>query len=323
MVALGAVRRFPDDRHPERHAVGNDIQKAADAGADKAEPEGGYQVDYCVGGHVGIRFGRLCKSALPLTMRRLSVGVCKGSIINDLGSKEIAKMNLLVAVRHFFLLGLFVAVVFAKPLAAVGGENGFEPLLGGNAPQLWRGYAEEGWPKGWSLENGVLARVAGGGDIMTVEKYADFELRLDWKISPGGNSGILYRISTGDKAPYVTGIEYQILDDDKHANGKDLLTCAGSLYAMYARSELVTKPVGEWNETKIIVQGNRIEHWLNGKKVVACEIDSDNWNKRLAISKFADWPKFAKNREGHISLQDHHDPVWYRNIRIKRLIEKK
>lgn len=255
------------------------------------------------------------------------MGVYKGSIINDLGLKEIAKMNLLTnvrltGVRHFVLLGLLVAVVLVKPRVAVGEEKGFEPLLGDNAPQLWRGYAEEGWPEGWSLEKGVLARVAGGGDIMTIEKYADFELRLDWKISSGGNSGIIYRISTGDNASYVTGVEYQILDDEKHSNGKSLLTSAGSVYAMFPRSENATKPVGEWNAAKIIVQGNHIEHWLNGKLMVKCEIGSDEWNERLAKSKFADWPKFAKNREGHVALQDHNDPVWYRNIRIKRLSEK-
>jgi len=235
----------------------------------------------------------------------------------------LTTVNRLTGVRHFVLLGLLLAVVLAKPRVAVGEEKGFEPLLGDNGPQLWRGYAEEGWPEGWSLEEGVLSRMAGGGDIMTIEKYTDFELRLDWKISPGGNSGIIYRISTGDKASYVTGIEYQILDDKKHSNGKDLLTSAGSLYAMFPRNENALKPVGEWNEAKIIVQGNHIEHWLNGKLMVKCKIGSDDWNERLAKSKFADWPKFAKNREGHVALQDHNDPVWYRNIRIKRLSEKK
>ena len=229
-------------------------------------------------------------------------------------------MSLPLTIRQYLLLCLLI--VSAVPLQAAE-EPGFEPLLGENAKKIWRGYAEEGWPEGWSLEKGVLARVADGGDIMTVEEYADFELRLDWKISPGGNSGILYRISTGDEAPYFSGTEYQILDDEKHSNGKDLLTSAGSLYALYPRSEVAAKPVGEWNEAKIVVQGNHVEHWLNGKKVVECEIGSDDWNERLAKSKFIDWPKFAKNRQGHISLQDHSDPVWYRNIRIKRLSEKK
>ncbi len=202
-------------------------------------------------------------------------------------------------------------------------EQDFKPLLGSNVKQLWRGYAKEGWPAGWSLEGGVLARVAGGGDIMTVEEFADFDLRLEFKVSPAGNSGIQYRVSTGDEAPYYTGMEFQVLDDSEHRDGKNLLTSTGSLYALYARSERATLPVGEWNKARIIVQGNHVEHWLNGKKMVECEIGSDDWNERLAKSKFAEWPRFAKNRQGHIALQDHNDPVWYRNIRIQRLDEKK
>lgn len=195
----------------------------------------------------------------------------------------------------------------------------FINLLDNNAKKHWRGYKDESWPKSWKLEDGVLQRVGDGGDIMTVDQYSDFELRLEWKISPGGNSGIIYRVSTGDKAPYVTGIECQVLDDDKHQDGKNVLTSAASLYGLYARSEQATKPVGEWNDARVVVRGNHVEHWLNGKKLVDCEIGSDDWNERLAKSKFADWPKFAKNRRGHIALQDHFDPVWYRNIRIKRL----
>ncbi len=241
-------------------------------------------------------------------------------------------MSRLVPFYQFFVFSLFLVIaaptfggdvlVEAKPQAAAD-EQGFEPLLGENATQLWRGYAKEGWPEGWSLENGVLARVAAGGDIMTIEKYADFDFRLEWKISPAGNSGIIYRISTGDKASYESGMECQILDDTVHKDGKHLLSSTSSLYGMYARSEAAAAPVGEWNQVRIVVQGNHVEHWLNGKKVVECEIGSDDWNERLAKSKFADWPKFAKNRKGHIALQDHHDPVWYRNVRIKRLDEKK
>jgi len=241
-------------------------------------------------------------------------------------------MPLLTVIRPFFLFCLFLVVaapahavdvlLAAEPESAAE-EQGFEPMLGENAKQLWRGYAAEGWPKNWELEKGVLARVDGGGDIMTVEQFADFELRLEWKISPGGNSGILYRVSTGDDTSYYTGMECQILDDSKHGNGKNAMTSAGSLYGLYARKELATAPVGDWNQVRIVVQGNHIEHWLNEKKVVECEIGSDDWNKRLAESKFAEWPKFAKNRQGHIALQEHGDPVWYRNVRIKRLSEAK
>ncbi len=209
----------------------------------------------------------------------------------------------------------------AQNLEAADSEVDFEELLGKNAERLWRGYKDKSWPSGWELKDGVLSRIGGGDDIMTVGEFADFDLRLEWKISEGGNSGIIYRVSTGDNASYVTGIECQVLDDDKHHDGKNALTSAASLYALYARSEPVTVPVGEWNKARIVVRGNHVEHWLNGKKVVECEIGSDDWKERLAKSKFADWPKFAKNRKGHIALQDHNDPVWYRNIRIKRLVQ--
>ena len=207
------------------------------------------------------------------------------------------------------------------PVEEVVEESGFEPLLGANAKSLWRGYASEGWPAGWELEEGVLARVAGGADLVTSEAFADFDLRLEWKISPAGNSGILYRVSTGDEASYYTGMECQVLDDDAHNDGGNTLTSASSLYGMYARSSKATSAVGEWNKVRIVVEGNHVEHWLNGKKMVECEIGSDDWNERLAKSKFSDWPKYAKNRQGHIALQDHNDLVWYRNIRIKRLSE--
>ncbi len=209
----------------------------------------------------------------------------------------------------------------AANLEAADSEVDFENLLGENAQRLWRGYKDKEWPSGWELKDGVLSRVGGGDDIMTVGEFADFDLRLEWKISEAGNSGIIYRVSTGDNASYVTGIECQVLDDDKHRDGKNALTSAASLYALYPRSERTTVPVGEWNKARIVVRGNHVEHWLNGKKVVECEIGSDDWKERLAKSKFADWPKFAKNRKGHIALQDHSDPVWYRNIRIKRLVQ--
>lgn len=202
---------------------------------------------------------------------------------------------------------------------AVAEQEGFVSLLEGDAQAQWRGYDDEKWPSGWVLENGVLFRAKGGDDMMTVDEFGDFELRLEWKISPGGNSGIMYRVSTGDKAPYYSGPEYQILDNKRHHDGKNLKTSAAALYALYAPSRDVTKPVGQWNEARIVVQGNHVEHWLNGVQVVTCEIGSDDWNHRVAESKFAKWPKFGKNRRGHLVLQDHGDAVWYRNIRIRRL----
>jgi hypothetical protein len=218
-----------------------------------------------------------------------------------------------------------MACVLALSLAAHSAEvadKPWEKLLGDGYQELWRGYKDAAWPQGWVVENGVLTRAKSGDDLMTVAVYADFVLRLEWKISPGGNSGIMYRVSTGDNAAYFSGPEFQVLDDGGHRDGKESLTSTGSLYALYAPEHDVVRPVGEWNSTRIVVRGNHVEHCLNSCKIVDSEIGSDDWNERVKNSKFAKWPKFGKNREGHIALQDHGDLVWYRNIRIRRLVAR-
>ena len=210
------------------------------------------------------------------------------------------------------------ALSFVAHSAEVSGES-WDQLSGDDCQELWRGYNDAAWPQGWRVEKGVLTRAEGGGDLMTVAVYADFDMQLEWKISPGGNSGIIYRVSTGDDASYFSGPEYQILDDGEHPDSKQTSTSAGSLYALYARNRDVVEPVGEWNSARIVVRGDHVEHWLNDQKIVECEIGSDDWNKRVKNSKFAKWTQFGKNRKGHIALQDHGDLVSYRNIRIRRL----
>jgi hypothetical protein len=169
------------------------------------------------------------------------------------------------------------------------------------------------------LTDGVLHRVDGGGDIMTAKEYGDFDFRFDWKIAEGGNSGVMYRVSVEKGPAYETGPEYQVLDNGKHRDGKSSLTSAASLYALYPPAKDVAKPAGEWNEGRIVVHGNHVTHYLNGEKVVDVELGSDDWNKKVAGSKFAAWKKFGVNKRGHIVLQDHGDEVWYRNVRIKEL----
>jgi hypothetical protein len=199
-------------------------------------------------------------------------------------------------------------------------EKGFTPLLKGEKEKIWVGYNKEaGWPEGWEIVDGVLHRTSGGGDLQTVEDFKDFDLRFGWKVSEGGNSGVMYRVSREQGPAYLTGPEYQVLDNAKHQDGKNPTTSSGSLYAMYAPQGAEVKPAGEWNSGRIVVRGNHVRHFLNGKKVVDAEIGSDDWNKKLAESKFASWPKFAKNDHGFIVIQDHGDEVWYRNVRIKKL----
>ncbi|MAT71249.1 MAG: hypothetical protein CMJ58_17195 [Planctomycetaceae bacterium] len=201
-------------------------------------------------------------------------------------------------------------------------EVGFTQLSGDDAKSKWRGYNSEEWPEGWKLADGMLHRIGGGGDLMTKQQYGSFDMRLQWKIEPGGNSGVLYHVLTGDPAPYLTGLEYQVLDNERHADGRSPLTSAAALYALYPPDPNPVKPAGQWNTGRIVVQGKHVQHFLNGKKVVDCVIGSEDWNKRLAKSKFANWEKFAKADKGYITLQDHGNHVWFKNVRIKPLADE-
>ena len=162
---------------------------------------------------------------------------------------------------------------------------------------------------------------SGGGDIMTKQKFENFELTFSWKVTEGANSGVMYRVTTGDGAPYFSGPEYQILDDSKHRDGKNKLTSSASLYALYIPEGKTEKPVGQWNLAKIVIKGQNVEHWLNGKQVVSAEIGSDDWKERVNNSKFKSWKKFAASKVGHICFQDHGDKVWFKDIRVTKLAE--
>ena len=195
-----------------------------------------------------------------------------------------------------------------------------EVIFDGSSLDNFRGYKKDEIGAGWKIDDGALMfDGSGGGDIMTKKMYENFELTFHWKVDSGSNSGIMYRVTTGDNAPYLSGPEFQILDDSKHRDGKNELTSVGSLYALYVPEGKTVKPVGEWNTGKIIQKGNSVEHWLNGKKVVSAEIGSDDWKERVANSKFKDWKKFGVSPKGHICFQDHGDKVWYRDIKIKTL----
>ena len=187
----------------------------------------------------------------------------------------------------------------------------------------WRRYGGEGIPEAWQLGDDGVLHFTGegeGGDIITVEQYDNFELELEWKISPAGNSGIMFRVSEDHDYPWRTGPEYQILDNDSHPDaqeGED--RHAGANYDMHPPSANVVSPVGEWNMTRIVVNGAHVEHWLNGERIVSYELWNEDWKALIAESKWIDMPDYGMTRIGHICLQDHSDPVWFRNIRIRRL----
>lgn len=194
-------------------------------------------------------------------------------------------------------------------------------MFDGKTTAGWHGYKRTDMPSAWSAKNGTLTLTPGedGGDISSDQTYSNFELRLEWKIGKGGNSGIMYRADEGHAAAYLTGPEMQVLDDKRHADGHKAETSAGSCYGLYACSRKTVKPAESWNSVRIVAKGHHIEHWLNGTKVVQYELMSADWKRRVAASKFNMMPDYGTLDHGHIVLQDHGDPVSYRNIRIKRL----
>ena len=193
-------------------------------------------------------------------------------------------------------------------------------LFDGSNLDQWRGYQDEAIGAGWKIDEGILKfDGSGGGDIISRESFTNFELSFEWAVTEGANSGVIYKVGLGDSAPYITGPEYQILDNDRHADGKNELTSAASLYGLYAAESGETNPVGEWNTAKIVINGNHVEHWLNDVKIVNAEFGSGDWKERLGKSKFSDWEKFATLSTGHIALQDHGNEVWFRNINIRKL----
>ena len=199
-------------------------------------------------------------------------------------------------------------------------NNDWTVLFDGERVKGLRGYKEEGFPNSWEIVDGTLKTIPGYGvDLISVDIYNNFELELEWKVPEGGNSGIFYFATEEGDYIWQSAPEMQVLDDKKHSDGKNTLTSAGALYAMIAPTERVVNPLGEFNQVRIKVKDNHVEHWLNGTKVVEYEYQSDAMWDLVAKSKFNTMPLFAKASEGHIGIQGDHGEIWYRNIRIRKL----
>jgi Domain of Unknown Function (DUF1080) len=225
-----------------------------------------------------------------------------------------------------FLVASIAPMAFAETavpntLSAAEKADGWVLLFDGkDATQHFRGYKKDALPAAWTVEDGALSQKGKGGDVITKEKYESFELSIDWKISEGGNSGIMLKVLEADGPPYKTGPEAQIQDN---AKGKDPQK-SGWMYGLYAAEKDTTNPAGQWNTFVLKCQKTptgtyKCEHWMNGEKYVEYEIGSEDWKEKVAKSKFANWKDFGKADAGHICLQDHGNPVSFRNIKIKVL----
>lgn len=208
----------------------------------------------------------------------------------------------------------------ATPLTAEQIAAGWRPLFDGTSLAAWRGYKEAGVPAGWHIVDGVLTKSGSVNDLITREQFGNFELALDWKLAPGGNAGIFYRGTEEYDHIYWSAPEYQLLDDALHPDGKSRLTAAGSDYAVYPSPPGIVKPADQWNSTLLVVNGNHVQHWLNGQKVVDYDLGSADWEAKVKASKFAAYPNYGRAARGYIGIQGDHDgTLSIRNVRIREI----
>lgn len=207
-------------------------------------------------------------------------------------------------------------------------QKGFKPLFDGKTTAGWHSYGKNAAGAGWKVEDGVLhfdpetAKNNQGGDLITNAEFENFHLKLEWKVAPNSNSGIIFYVNENiEKYPntYSTGLEMQVLDNDGHPDGKITKHRAGDLYDLIQSKSEPVKKVGEWNSAEILSKKGKLTLILNGVVVVETVLWDDNFKKLIAGSKFATWPNFGTFKKGKIALQDHGDKVWYRDIVIKEL----
>ncbi len=209
-------------------------------------------------------------------------------------------------------------------------KDGWKLLFDGTTTDGWHTYGKKDIGSAWKTDNGTLHldaskksgyQTSGGGDIVTRDEYENFDLKLEWKISKGGNSGVLFLVKESPeyKESWNTGPEMQVLDNDVHPDGKIHKHRAGDLYDLIASSSEPVHAVGEWNDVEIKLDHGKLDLYMNGVLIVSTTMWDAQWNTMVKNSKFAKMPGFAKYRSGHIDLQDHGFDVWFRNIRIKKL----
>ena len=241
-------------------------------------------------------------------------------------------VSLLLAVATLFIAASAQNKTPVNQLTGAEKAAGWRLLFDGQTLNGWRGFHNDKVPDGWAIEDGCVKKVPAqgelgqaGGDLITVDQFDNFEFSIEWKLSKGTNSGIKYLVSESLPPTGRSGVsfEYQVLDDENHPDAKAGIAgnrTAGSLYDLIpAGNNKKLKPIGEFNQTRIVVKGNHIEHWLNGVKVLEFERGGEKLKQHIAESKFKNTNGFGEIAKGHILLQNHGDAVWYRNIKIRSL----
>jgi hypothetical protein len=212
------------------------------------------------------------------------------------------------------------AAVSATASTTSAPDTMWRTLFDGTSMAAFRGYKMDTMPAGWRIAGDALTKNGVVEDIVTRDRFGDFELTLDWKISRSGNAGIFYRANENNDKVYMSGPEYQLVDDASHPDGKNRLTAAAADYGLYAAPAGIVKPANEWNATKIVVRDNHVEHWLNGQKVVEYELGSPDWEAKVKASKFNDWKDYGREKVGYVGIQgDHSGALALRNVRVRAL----
>jgi hypothetical protein len=220
--------------------------------------------------------------------------------------------------QHFRRCCWIITTIALFQSAHVDAQGASQPIFDGKTFQGWTMLSGKPVKDGWEIVDGAIhlkPSHRSTGNIVTEKEYGDFALTFEWKISPGGNSGLKYRVR--EYSGRSLGCEYQIIDDAHHSDGLTPNHRTAALYDLYEpQAERYLNPPGEFNQTRIVVRHNHVEHWLNGRLVVSATIGSPEWQARLAKSKFAQVPDFSLNTYGKLMLTDHGDEVWYRNFEI-------
>jgi hypothetical protein len=217
-------------------------------------------------------------------------------------------------------IALAALILVASTSAQVAGPAHPWRSLLDDKGTAWRGWKSEGFPAGWRIAGDELSKDGEVDDLVSREMFGNFELELEWKIGEGGNSGLFYRGTREYEYIFWSAPEYQLLDDANAPDGRSRLTSAASSFGLYAAPAGVVKPHGEWNTTRIVVDGAHVEHWLNGQKVVDYELWSPGWKAKVAGSKFGKWPNYGLSAKGYLGVQgDHPGTLALRHIRIREL----